>query len=491
MIRRHITPALILFIPLLGCCLLGQALAAFWWAAVAAALLPAGLATALARRKAGPGRLGVVAASVAAGCLLGAACLARMSAATQGAYLPVPEGQVTAFSGRLTQDSSLSQKGQTVLRMDLRDATSIPRGLTGQARGSVLVLLSGDYRFSLGQRVSVHAPLARMEPAGPEQYVAHGERKDVRTEGFAGGIWALRAGAREWLHGAAARAGYPASALMEALLIGSREDVPQSLYDGFKRTGSLHILALSGLHVTVIYGIIAGLLGFLRSRGLKFALASMILVFYQILAGFMPSLLRATVMIVVGGTAILLDRDREPINLLCISGIVILLADPYQVFSLSFQLSFLALGGILVFGPLIQRPLEGKLPRFIVLPLAMSVGAQIATLPLVVMQFGTYYPSGLLAGLVLVPLTTAFLWAGLAWLPIFLIPWQGLHDLCVWAFSAFYKVIDWCAWFFGRLPGIGVTPELSPFVVGFSVAAMVCLGAVLPLRRRTAEMGIA
>ena len=69
---------------------------------------------------------------------------------------------------------------------------------------------------------------------------------------------------RQWLHRAAARVGYPVSALLEALLIGSREDVPPDLYDGFKRTGSLHILALSGLHVTVIYGIIAGLLGFLR-----------------------------------------------------------------------------------------------------------------------------------------------------------------------------------------------------------------------------------
>jgi competence protein ComEC len=284
------------------------------------------------------------------------------------------------------------------------------------------------------------------------------------------------------------RVGYPASALLQALMIGSREDVPQRLYDGFRRTGSLHILALSGLHVAVIYGIIAGVLGFIRKPVLKFLLAGLVLLFYQFVAGFFPSLLRATVMIMVGGAAMLLDRDAEPLNILSVAGIVIVSADPFQVYSLSFQLSFLALAGILAVGPLVRRPLQGRLPRFVLAPLAMSVGAQIATLPLVVATFGIYYPSGLAASLILVPLTTALLWAGLAWLPLSVIPWQFLHDACASVFSALYAAIEWSAEAFARLPGIAVTPALVPWVVGASVTAIVCLGAFLPARRRASTV---
>ena len=128
--------------------------------------------------------------------------------------------------------------------------------------------------------------------------------------------------------------------------------------------------------------------------------------------------------------------------------------EPFQAFSLSFQLSFLALAGILVLGPLVRRPLEGRIPRLILAPLAMSIGAQIATLPLVAAAFGSYYPSGLVASLILVPLTTAFLWAGLAWLPLYSVPWQMLHNTCAHLFSVLYNAIEWSAEALARLPAL-------------------------------------
>jgi competence protein ComEC len=343
--------------------------------------------------------------------------------------------------------------------------------------------MPGDYRFSGGAVLLFQARISPFDSAGPERFVARVERKDVRAEGFATRFWATRAEMRLWLHRAVARTGYPASALLEALLIGGREDVPDGLRDGFQRTGSLHILALSGLHVVVIFGVVSGLLAFVSRRGVKFILAAIVLIFYQLLAGLLPSLLRATVMILTGGVATLLDRDREPFNLLCISGIAILLGDPFQASSISFQLSFLALAGILAIGPLVQRTLAGRVPRAILLPLAMSIGAQIATLPLVVVRFGAWYPSGLLAGLLLVPLTTAFLWAGLAWLPLYLVPWRFLHDLCAQAFAYLYAAIDLCAQTFARLPGIAFGPGIVPWAAGGIVMAILFMGIILPARR--------
>jgi competence protein ComEC len=305
----------------------------------------------------------------------------------------------------------------------------------------------------------------------------------MRTSGFTGPVWAFRAEARGWLHRTVSRVGYPASALLEALMIGVREDVPADLYDGFARTGSLHILALSGLHVTVLYGVVAGLLWFMRTKWKRFLAASLVLIFYQFLAGFMPSLLRATVMIVLGGCAALLDRDAEPLNVLALSGVVLLLIDPFQAFTLSFQLSFLALAGILAIGALLQRPLASRLPRFLLLAFAMSAGAQAATLPLVIARFGTYYPSGLVASLVLVPLTTGYLWAGLVWIPLSLVPWPLLHDLCAQAFAVFYDAIRFSAQALSRIPGLVFDPSLVPWLVAGAGLAAVLAAAVLPVKR--------
>ena len=207
------------------------------------------------------------------------------------------------------------------------------------------------------------------------------------------------------------------------------------------------------------------------------------MLFYQFLAGFMPSLLRATVMIVLGGIAALLDRDGETINVLALSGIVLLLIDPFQAFTLSFQLSFFALAGILVLGALVQRPLASHLPRFLLLAFAMSAGAQAATLPLVIARFGSYYPSGLVASLVLVPLTTGYLWAGLAWLPLSLVPWPVLHELCARAFAAFYQIIRVSADALSRVPGLTFTPSLAPWMAAGAGLAVVLAATVLPLKR--------
>lgn len=492
MIRRHLTPALVLFSVLLACCLSRPILSSRWAALLAACIVAAAAGTVLMRTEASQlRRAGLFALFIAAGLLMGAVSLRRMSDLSDSSFFPVPAGEVSDFSGSLSQDSSLSQKGETVLRVAVRQASSIQKGLRGAAHADVLVFLAGDYRFSLGQELLFHARLSPFHGTGPETYAARAARKDVREAGFSSRIWELRARLRTELNRALDRTGYPASALLQALMIGSREDVPQRLYDGFKRTGSLHILALSGLHVTVIYGIIAGALGFMRRRGLKFLLAALVLLFYQFLAGFFPSLLRATVMILVGGGALLLDRDTEPLNLLSISGIAIVCVDPFQAFSLSFQLSFLALAGILALGPIVRRPLEGRLPRSVLAPLAMSVGAQIATLPLVAATFGSYYPSGLVASLILVPLTTVFLWAGLAWLPLYLVPWPLLHDVCARVFSILYSAIEWSAEVLARVPGITITPALVPWVVCASVAVMAFLGGFLPARPRAAPVILA
>ncbi len=476
---------------MLTCCCLGRVLAGFetlLMCAVAASAA-AGIVLLYVRLQAQPSRrAGVLLLSIASGFLLGLFSLTRMEQAPRAAFLPFPEGEVSGFTGVLAEDSSLTTKGDAMLRLSLKDAASRIRQVTATARGKVLVRVRGDYRFSLGQVVAFQSALVRLDALTGETWTATVERRDLVRRGYSSVLWSLRADVREWLHRAILRAGYPASALMEALLIGTREEVPADLYDGFKKTGSLHILALSGLHVGVLYALLLALLGFLRGRAPKFLIATLVLLFYQALAGFMPSLLRATIMIITAGIGMLLDRDAESLNLLAISGIIVLLISPWQAFSLSFQLSYLALVGILAVGPVFQRLLESRVPRLILAPLAMSLGAQIATFPLVVARFGVFYPSGLLAGLILVPLTTAVLWGALAWIIVFAIPWPVLHDLGAQAFSLLYQLIGRAAAFFGGAPGVPVSQQALPWAIALSLALMAFLALLVPPRTRAAHV---
>jgi competence protein ComEC len=488
MIRRHLTPALAVFLPLLA--VAAGFGAGPWLLACAAGAGCAAAAAAVVLAQSGRRRAAVLSAAAGAGLLLGAATLVRMGDLRSSSYLPVSGSSVSTFTVRVVQDSTVSRTGSTLVPAALERAASASTGVSGSARGRVLLVVDGETRFAIGERLAVSAPLAAARGSGPEALVAFAPRGRIVTLGTTSAVWAARAAAREWLHRTFERAGYPVSALMEALLIGSREEVPASLSTDFRLTGSLHILALSGLHVTVLYGILGLLLGFLRGRWARFVPASVLLVAYQVLAGFMPSLLRATVMILAAGTAWCLDRDRDGLNALAVSGIVLLLIGPFQVQSVSFQLSFLAMAGIFLVGPLVRRLLEGRLPGWLLAPVALSAGAQAATLPLVLLAFGAWYPSGLVAGLLLVPLTTVLLWAGIAWIPLSLVPSPQLHQACVSLLGALYAAIEAVARFFARLPGVVPAPASVPWIAAVLFGAFAAAAVALPARRGLAQTAL-
>jgi ComEC/Rec2-related protein len=478
MVRRHLTPAAILFFCLLLCIFLrtNHAVAA----AAAVALASAAIALATSAQPAAR-RAGVLLLAAALGAAAGAWSLARMQTSAMSAHLPAGS-EVTGFTGRLRADSMLSRSGDSVLRVSLLTALSEKRGVSGTARGEALVICAGDYRFALGEIIAVRSDLRPLDSSGPETFVARVNREDVRSLGFASRAWRFRAQAREWAHRELSRLGYPASALLEALITGSREDVPQELSDGFRRTGTLHVLALSGLHVGILYGLVLAALGFLRGRTAKIAAASAVLIVYQFFAGFMPSLMRATLMLLAGSAAALLDRDSEPLNLLSISGIAVLAIDPFQAFTLSFQLSYLALAGILVLGPLIRRPLEGRVPPVLLVPLSASIGAQLATLPVVLPSFGAWYPSGIAASVILVPLIAVFLSCGLGWLAVSPLLHGPVQHLVSQAFSGLYRMIEGSATLLARLPGLSVGPSAVSWAALFAAGTAIVLGVLLPQR---------
>jgi competence protein ComEC len=205
--------------------------------------------------------------------------------------------------------------------------------------------------------------------------------------------------------------------VLKALLLGDKGDVPEELNDAYARSGVNHILSISGFHVGIIFLCVFQAL-FLVARAsellalhcnLRKALplvALPVVVFYLFLSGAAPATLRSVLMIAAFIAALQLKREVEPVNSLLLAACAILFAAPETLFEVSFQLSFLAIWGLVVLTPPLAPPFAGagKALRWLLLLLAASAAAILATLVPVAYYFQRVSFIGLLANLVIVPL---------------------------------------------------------------------------------------
>jgi competence protein ComEC len=205
--------------------------------------------------------------------------------------------------------------------------------------------------------------------------------------------------------------------VLKALLLGDKGDVPEELNDAYARSGVNHILSISGFHVGIIFLCIFQLL-LLAARRFEFLalhlnlrkvlpLAALpVVVFYLFLSGAAPATLRSVLMIAAFVAALYLRREVDPVNTVMLAACAILFAAPETLFEVSFQLSFLAIWGLVVLAPPLAAPFAeaGKALRWFLLLLAASAAAIIATLVPVAYYFHRVSFIGLLANLVIVPL---------------------------------------------------------------------------------------
>ena len=266
----------------------------------------------------------------------------------------------------------------------------------------------------------------------------------------------------------------PSAWLSRALLLGRTDGAPAYAEDVFRRSGTAHILALSGMHLGILIALsvilLAPLLG--RRRALFAALA--IVGIYLGVVGFRASLARASLMFALATAAVALGRRPDPLRILAVSFIALAFAAPSSVDGLSFQLSFAALAGILIIGRRLDRRLQPVLPAVLRRPLAASLGAQLATLPLLLAAFGVARPVGVIATMVMAPLAVLFVWVSVAATAAVL----AGAELIVDAGSAALAGLEWALLsageLFSRAPGFHAGGEWAP--VGG--ALVVALGAV-------------
>ena len=208
------------------------------------------------------------------------------------------------------------------------------------------------------------------------------------------------------------------AALVRALLLGDRSELPKQWRQALNRSGLAHLLAVSGLHVGLL-AIVLSFAGVVMPRRLRFLPAAAGLVIYLLLVGPRPPVLRASAMGLLAIVAIWLDRPPRALNALAGCAAALVLLDPPIVARLGFQLSFAATAGILVLMPLYAER-WAALPLALRRSLATTSAAQVATLPWIAPLAGGLHPLAPVLNLVAIPLLVvalllSFLWLGAAW----------------------------------------------------------------------------
>jgi competence protein ComEC len=243
----------------------------------------------------------------------------------------------------------------------------------------------------------------------------------------------------------------PQGSLAQAIFLGLRGDIPDPLYKAFSRTGTAHLLAISGLHMSIVLAIFLsfGIMVFGRRRGIYVWIALAAIWLYALLAGMGPPVIRAAIMGSLFLVAEYLGRQRSAIIALAFAAAVMVGIQPYLLWSLSFQLSFLAMAGLVLLFPYFQawgrkmilaaandREILANTGAMITDVFAASLAAVLAVWPLIAYNFG-------IVSLVALPATFLSLPA----LPFIivtaaLVASAGLVSLFV------AQVLGWLAWLF-------------------------------------------
>jgi len=242
-----------------------------------------------------------------------------------------------------------------------------------------------------------------------------------------------------------------------ALLIGIRDNLDVNLTAFYRDAGLSYILALSGMHLAVITALIAFLLK--KPFGLKAAsiTGAVIISIYCLLVGPMPSLNRSAIMYLLGVITIIAALPKKSMSILCLSFLIQIIITPAAGNSLSFILSYLALAGILITSRQISSLLSGFIPDFILQPLSLSCGAFLATAGISSFCFGSIAPIGIIAGLLIVPLTTVFMIGSMIWLALDFFSVSFILDLpLLWI----YRLMEITSSAAGKIPGIKFNPAL-------------------------------
>lgn len=340
-----------------------------------------------------------------------------------------------------------------------------------KARGTVQVYFPKNSAFRYGDFVLIKGPPNNVSPPanpGEFDYRQYLSRQNIFHTHFirsGSGAYFVRHGGdsfKSWILGLREAASsrirqYVASprerSVALALILGLRNELDNNLMKAYGGSGAIHVLAVSGLHVGVVYAFILAALGWLR-RSLKgkflFAFVNLfILWLYCFLTGLSPSAMRATIMFSLIVIAHTFNRETCIYNSLFAAAFIILLWNPFMIYSAGFQLSFLAVLGVVYLTRKIERRLSFNNIALVWMwrIIAVTIAAQTAVLPLSIHYFHQAPVYFLAANLVIIPAAGVILKLGVVLLAFGQWEWAGAIagkalEIAVWIMNEWAIMID-------------------------------------------------
>lgn len=247
-----------------------------------------------------------------------------------------------------------------------------------------------------------------------------------------------------------------AAGLAEALLIGYKNDLDKELLQTYADTGVVHIIAISGLHLGIIYWILRWFTRALPKRGharwARFFIVLSGLWLFSLLAGAQPSVLRSAVMFSFILVAETIQRRSNIYNTLCCSAFFLLLINPFWLWDIGFQLSYAAVLSLILYMQPIYRSwyIAGQWLDYLWQMCAVTLAAQILTIPLCLYHFHQFPTYFLPANLVCVPLSSALLIAEIILIAIS--PIEFLAHALGWLIHKGIDLMNWIVRWIVELP---------------------------------------
>jgi competence protein ComEC len=229
----------------------------------------------------------------------------------------------------------------------------------------------------------------------------------------------------------------PQSSFLGGLLLGAKRGIPDELMENFNRTGTTHIVAISGYNITIIAVLLLAVcrnLGVPRQRA--FWLIIIALVFFMLITGAQSSVVRAVVMGIVMLIAKQLGRLSRITNTLVLTAVIMLICNPkILLFDAGFQLSFLATAGLIYLSPLLERPFAWLPNHFQIREsFIATASATIFTLPLILFQFGRLSLVAVIVNILILPVIPFAMGVGF------------LSGLFSYIFQPLATVLSWIVW---------------------------------------------
>lgn len=250
------------------------------------------------------------------------------------------------------------------------------------------------------------------------------------------------------------------AAVLGACILGERGTLSVQQRAEFVRSGTVHLLVVSGVHVAILAAAVVFLFRLL-GRGPRFCwtMAALAALFYLFVTGLQPSVLRAVIMVLVYALGHILGRKPDALNVLGASALIGALIDPGAVIELGYQLSYLAVLGIVVVAPALRLRAPAALGKRHALgvslgwlwdSLKISLGVGLCTWPLLAFSVHMLSPIMLLSNLVASPLVTLILLLAMA-SPLAIIP--GFGSLLAWPLGWLCAATTSVSAFFAEIPG--------------------------------------